>query len=627
MSDRAIGMMLVSVAILLQATPTNADEPVKPVADKTDVLVYSATPGGIAAAITAAKHGHDVLLVEPTNRIGGLLTSGLSYSDFRSFEALGGTFRDFAGRVEGHYREKFGANSEQRKACRRGTQGEPHVNLLILGKMLAEYPNVRIVKQQILAGVELGTVVEGRRPLTALTLRSTEEGTPDRKITARFFIDASYEGDLMAMAGEPYHIGREARRQYGEALAGNENGEADGQVQGYNFRLVMTDDPANRVYPPAPQGYDRKDFAGVLPLFRTGRLKKVFDDGHGGIYRAHVPRMPNNKADVNDTPKAAARLSMPDINDAYPDGDDGTRKRICEQHARYNIGLLHFLQNDAEVPKEVREDARQWGLCKDEFVDSNHIPPRLYIREARRMVGQHVYTEGDTDSAPSDARAKLHPDSIAISDYILNCHGTGRTGTRFDGKHQGEFYKFVQPSQIPYGVIVPTRTTNLLVPVAVSASHVGFSMLRYECVWMSLGQASGHAAHLSLKHNTASQKVGVSELQALIHADSGITIYLADVLPGSKDFTAVQWLGSHGFFHGLHDTKGKPLPKPKSLGGQYNEAFPFHAVEMGKLLDVATEEKWRRLAASLKSPVAPSAEFIGLSRGVMLRAVYQNRPK
>lgn len=116
-------------------------------------------------------------------------------------------------------------------------------------------------------------------------------------------------------------------------------------------------------------------------------------------------------------------------------------------------------------------------------------------------------------------------------------------------------------------------------------------------------------------------------LQALIHADSGITIYLSDVLPGSKDFTAVQWLGSHGFFHGLHDTKGKPLPKPKSLGGQYNEAFLFHAVEMDKLLDVATEEKWRRLAASLKSPVAPSGEFIGQSKGVMLRAVYQNRPK
>src|SRR5690606_29169249 len=129
--------------------------------------------------------------------------------------------------------------------------------------------------------------------------------------------------------------------------------------------------------------------------------------------------------------------------------------------------------------------------CRDEFADSDHIPPQLYIREARRLIGQHVYTEHDTDPAPNDARAKWHPDSIAISDYILNCHGTGRIGSRFDGQHAGEFYKFVQPSQIPYGVIVPTKTANLLVPVAVSASHVGFSMLRYECVWMSLGQAAG----------------------------------------------------------------------------------------------------------------------------------------
>jgi hypothetical protein len=343
------------------------------------------------------------------------------------------------------------------------------------------------------------------------------------------------------------------------------------------------------------------------------------------IYKLHVPLLPNRKADVNDVSHGVVRLSMPDINDAYPTADAATRRRIIQEHLDYNVGLLHFLQNDEAVPPKVQEEARQWGLCRDEFQESDHIPPQLYIREARRMVGQYVYTERDTDSPPGEVRARLHPDSIAISDYILNCHGTGRTGTRFDGQHQGEFYKFVQPSQIPYGVIVPTKTTNLLVPVAVSSSHVGFSMLRYEPVWMSLGQAAGHAAHLSLTHDLPVQDVSIAELQDLIHADNGITIYVADVLPGSEDFAAVQWLGTHGFFHGLHDPQGKPIPRPKTLVGQYNEAFPLHAVELEKPLDERTETHWRGLAGSLGISLEQPAEYVGQERGKMLREIDRQR--
>lgn len=613
--------VLVGFSSLLSAEP----KAVPP--EQFDVLVYGATPGGVASAISAARHGHTVLLVEPTTRIGGLLTCGLSHTDFRTFEALGGTFLDFAQRVERHYRDEYGPDSEQAK-CWRGTHGEPKVNLLVLEKMLAEHKSIQVVKEHTLVDVMTGEYVGGRRPLVAVALRSTGKSKETRKINARVFIDASYEGDLLAKAGEPYHIGREAKRQYGESLAGDESGAADGQVQGYNFRLVMTDRPDNRVYPDAPEGYRREDFAPVLKLFQDGKVKAVFGNKVDAIYKLQFPPLPNGKCDVNDMSNGPVRLSMPDINDGYPDADATGRKAIFDRHLYHNIGMLYFLQNDSAVPKALREDARKWGLCKDEFAATGHIPPQLYIREARRLIGQYVFTERDTDPAPNDARAQFHSDSIAISDYILNCHGTGRTGTRFDGKHTGEFYKLVQPCQIPYGVIVPTKTTNLLVPVAVSSSHVGFSMLRYEPVWMSLGQAAGHAAHLSLKNGSPVQKLRVGELQDLIHADQGMTIYVSDVPSGSKDFAVVQWAGNRGFLHGLYDPKGKALPKPKSLGGQYSEAFPYHQAALNDPLDKHVEAHWRRLAESLGIKLPPEDQY--KSRGQMLRDIHRlatNRSK
>jgi hypothetical protein len=585
-----------------------------------DVLVYGATPGGIGAALAAAKHGHSVLLVEPTHRIGGMLTCGLSHADFRTFEALGGTFRDFADRVERHYRDKYGPDSPEAR-CWRGTHAEPHVNLLVLEAMLAERPSIRVAKRTVLAGVEVGEFVEGRRPIRSVRLRGDDGNGEPVTVRARLFIDATYEGDLLAPAGESYHVGREARGQYGEPLAGDERGDADGQVQGYSYRLIMTDRPGNRVPAPAPPGYRREDFIGVLPFLTGGKVKSVFGP-KDAIYKLQFPPLPNGKSDVNDMSNGPVRLSMPDVNDAYPDGDAATRKRIVDRHLAHNIGLLHFLQNDPEVPEAMREDARKWGLCKDEFADTGHIPPQLYIREARRLVGQYVYTQRDTDQAPDDARARRHADSIGISDYILNCHGTGRTGTRFEGKHTGEFYKWVQPSQIPYGVIVPAKTTNLLVPVAVSASHVGFSMLRYEYVWMNLGQAAGHAAHLSLSQGRPVHRVDVAGLQDLLHADRGITVYVSDVPPGSPDFAPVQWAGNRGFLHGLHDPKGQPPPRPKSLGGQYFEAFPHHAAELDAPLTAELEARWRKLAEGYGITLPPASEYAGKKRGDLLRDIH-----
>ncbi|MCR9116264.1 MAG: FAD-dependent oxidoreductase [bacterium] len=582
---------------------------------RSDVLIYGATPSGIAAAVSAAKGKRSVILVEPTNRIGGMMTSGLSYTDFRSFESLTGFFFDFSQRVEREYEMKYGVDSEQAKAAFRGTHGEPVVNLRVFQRMLAEHATIKVIHEQRLATVSTTRFVRGRRKIVSATFERKDGST--KTIQASVFIDASYEGDLMAAAGEPYHIGRESRRQYGETMAGDAQGNADGQVQGYNLRLIMTTVKSNQRQTLPPDGYDRADFVGVLPVFESSKLKHVFAADRSGVFRAHLPLMPNNKTDVNDTPHSPVRLSMPDINDAYPEGDQAIRREIIEQHYYYNIGLLYFLQNDEAVPPSIRADANRWKLCRDEFPETDGVSPQLYIREARRLIGQHVFTGRDTQQAEDDARSVLHRDSIAIGDYVHNCHGTGRIGSRFDGRHDGEFYKPIPPYQIPYGVIVPAKSTNLLVPTACSASHFGFGALRLEPIWCALGQAAGWAASLSLEEDTVVQNLNVAKLQSLLHADRSATIYVADVPPTSPHFAAVQWFGARG---GLHGLSAANQPKPKSLGGQYSEAFPGHFVRLDAPLDTAFRQ--RNLTEKQRnSDDIKSAK----TRGEFIEAIYQSQ--
>ncbi len=351
----------------------------------------------------------------------------------------------------------------------------------------------------------------------------------------------------------------------------------------------MTRVEENRLMPTAPEGYDRKDFENIVPVLESGKLEGIFSGSRGSIFRAHLPLLPNGKADVNDTPHSPVRLSMPDINDGYPEGDAETRAGIIREHLYYNVGLLYFLQNDQAVPEKYRQEALSWGWCKDEFMETGGIPPQLYIREARRLVGQHVFTGNDTRQAAGDARSILHTDSIAIGDYVHNCHGTGRRGTRFDGEHTGEFYDPIMPYQIPYGVIVPAKTTNLLVPVACSASHFGFGALRLEPIWSALGQAAGWAAHLAMEGGTTVQSIDVPALQKLLHREDSATIYLSDILPGNPLFATAQWLGTQGGFHGMYPDG---QPKPEFLFGQYSAAFPGHFVEPGLPLAPGLLKKW-----------------------------------
>lgn len=553
--------MIVLLAILLQP-------------EKADVLVYGATPAGIAASIAAAKGGRDVLLIEPTGRIGGMVTNGLSHSDFRTFEGLTGAFLDFSRRVQARYGKP--------EISFRGTHAEPKVNLSVFEEMLAEHSRIRVKRRLPLSGV------------TRLGNRVASATFGSASVQAALFIDATYEGDLLAAAGVPFRVGREARSEYGESLAPE---TADGQLQGYNFRLIMTREPANRVAPVAPPGYRREDFLEVLPLFASGRLKTVFGTTPTAVYKAQTPPLPNGKFDVNDMSHGPVRLSMPPSNAAWPDVE--ARKALAAEHVRHNTGLLYFLRNDPDVPERVRAEARDWGWCADEFTENGHLPEQLYVREARRMAGLRVFTERDTDPAPDDARAVFQPDSIAVGDYGPNCHGTGHAGPLFGGKHVGEFYKPVAPYQVPYGTIVPKEVENLLVPVACSSSHVGFCALRLEPIWMSLGQAAGWAAHLSLRDGLPVQRVPPAKLQALLHADGAATTYVSDILPGAPEFVAVQRWAAAGGLHGLHPPLAKPGQRGAQIVGQYYQAFPGHAADLDRPVEPSQIPRWTALARSL----------------------------
>ncbi len=576
------------VGVLFESSTANAFDNINP---HPEVVVYGGTPAGIAAAIAAGQSGHQVLLVEPYSWVGGMVTNGLSHTDFRTFEGLTGTFLKFTKRVKAHYAQKHGPDSPQARGCFRGTHGEPHVNLQVFREMLAEHKTIQVRKQFRLIGVSR----QKNRIVSAVFESDGTKGT----IHAKFWIDATYEGDLMAMAKVPFQVRRESREQYGESLAPE---KADKQVQGYNFRLIMTPDPNRRVKPAAPPGYRREEFLPLLELYKTGKLKTVFCYPRGGIYKAQKPTLPNKVYDINDVSHGAVRLSLPQINDAWPDGTPETRKKIFAEHLRHNLGILYFLQNDKAVPDKIRRQALPWGLCKIEFPTNNHLPEQLYVREARRMVGMKTFTQQNTVYAKRDARSIFQPDSIGIGDYGPNCHGTAHEGPRFGGRHVGEFYKSVAPYQIPYGVLIPKNCDNLLVPVACSSSHVGFCAIRLEPIWTGLGQASGFAASVALKEKVAAAKVSVPKVQKLLHTNGAATIYVSDVLPDSPDFATVQWWGSKGGLHGLAPTPKRLGQRGKHIVGQYFKAYPGQAVELKKPLDQKLKKRWLALAQRLGLP-------------------------
>jgi hypothetical protein len=600
----------------------------------TDVVIYGATPAGIFAAINAAREGHSVALVEEYPHIGGLMTGGLSFTDFRSLESLSGTFNEYRFRVLEYYKKKYGPNSQQILDSYSGVNAEPRITLLIFEQMLAELPSIKVLTRHRLHDTSVTKQKDGSLKINAATFTDL---TSEKRvsISGKVFIDATYEGDLAVAAGAEYRIGRESRDDYCEIHAGHiftKNGQivtgstgvGDNKVQAYNFRLIMTDSAANRRMIAKPALYNREEFLPIADVFANGKVKQIFTQTREGILR--VQPLVNRKADINDIKNAPVRMSSLGKNYEYPNGSPEVRARIIAEHREHILGMIYFLQNDESIPLAARQEAREWGLAKDEFTDNDNFPYRLYIREARRIMGDVVLTENSTNLAPGSIRSRLEPNAIAICDYALNCHGVSAPGPLYPDMTEGDFNASPQPFQIPYGVMLPKKFENLLVPVAISSTHVGFCGIRLEPTWSALGQAAGLAAHLSIKNQVPTPQVKVPDLQALLLNKGAKIIYVSDVETDSPYFKAVQYFGSKGFFHDLYSPEEVSLRSVPVLKLQYSGPMLYHNIEPEKTLQSELARNWiSKLNKEKQDSATKLFQSKAWKRGEFLLALFQNR--
>jgi hypothetical protein len=499
--------------------------------ERYDLVVYGGTAGGVMTAVSGAREGLKVALLEPGAHLGGMATGGLSRTDFGKKEVIGGYALEFYWRVG----RKYGI---QRFAQDVAWFYEPKVGEQVLREML-EQAGVRVLMRHRLrekTGVE--------KSGTKLASIETENGA---RFAGRMFADCSYEGDLMAQSGVRYTIGRESQAEYGESLAGvrertplhqflarvspyDSNGKllaevdsgprgapgsADKKVQAYNFRMILSEDPANQAAFPKPPAYNPK---------RYELLARLLDAMTAKLGRAPVmqevtliAKIPNGKADINN--QGAFSTDYIGKSWGYPDGDYATRARIWQDHVDYVKGFFYFLAHDSRVPASLQKEINSWGLAKDEFVDMENWPHQLYIREARRMAGEFVVTQKDLQT---DLKK---PDAIGMGSYNSDSHNIQRLATA-DGavENEGDMQVAVTPYQIPYRVMLPKRdqAVNLLVPVCFSASHVAYSSLRMEPQYMILGHAAGVAASLALKSGKPVQEISVAALQAKLKSQGAV---------------------------------------------------------------------------------------------------------
>jgi hypothetical protein len=502
-----------------------------------DVVVVGGTPGGIAAAIAAARLGRTVALTEYHPHVGGMSASGLGKSDIKNHDVVRGLFAEFVGRVAKHYRDQYGAGSENVRLCRDGYYYEPSVAERLFNEMLAEQKSItRLPNHQLLSAERSGHRV------IAATVRDRATGAA-RRLAGKIFIDATYEGDLYAAAGAEFRLGRESRDEFDEPHAGHVyfdhrnvkflpggTGAGDRRLTAYTYRLCLTDDPANahRLATP-PAGYDRRTYLGYLDDARSGRFRK-------DVITARIPftiaPIPNRKTDVNMKPVALGFV-FAEENAGYVDADWDGRERISRRIRDLTLGLLWFLQNDPEIPAAHREYANTLNLPLDEFTDNGHFPFQLYVREARRLIGEYTLTEQDVTKAGGPGRTGRHDDAIAVGEFPIDSFPyqkkqPGDT-VNLEG-YLGMLRSLTRLYQIPYRIMIPKIVDGLLVPVAASTTHVAYSTIRMEPTWMVLGQAAGVAAHVALQKQTLPRAVPIADVQALLRR-AGQVLDLPDQQP------------------------------------------------------------------------------------------------
>jgi len=507
-----------------------------------DVVVVGGTPGGLATAIAASRLGRRVVLVEHQAHLGGLSASGLGKSDIEDRRMIGGLFQEFVGRVRGHYLECDGPGSINRELCRDGYYYEPSVAEAVFEAMVGEEPGIEVLRSHRLLSVRCD---QGRAREITVSERGSGRA---RTLSGRVLVDATYEGDLYAMAGAAFRLGRESREEFGEPHAGvvyfdyesheflpGTTGGADVRLPAYTYRLCLTTDPANSAVLEAPPvGYDRARYLPYLDDLGAGRLgaPRHYVDGWGycpehfdTLMRAlSVTPLPNGKADVNINPRPLA-FPFAEENAGYVEGGWTEREEICRRHRDLTLGLLFFLQNDPDVPSAHRVIARGYHLPLDEFTDNGHFPFQIYVREARRLRGRYTLTEHDVTRLGDGRRTGRHHDAIAVGEFPVDSFPTRRrqpTDDRVLEGYLGMLASLTRLYQIPYRIMVPEQLDGVLVPVAASASHVAYSSIRMEPTWMAMGQAAGVAAHLAIEGDCACGDVPLGELQRLLVAQGQV---------------------------------------------------------------------------------------------------------
>lgn len=517
-----------------------------------DIVVYGGTSAAVIAAVEAAESGKSVVMVSPDVHLGGLTSGGLGWTDVGAKETIGGLSRNFYHRVYLKYqdpsawkwekRSEFGAQGQGTPAID-GDQKtmwifEPHIAEKVYEDYVKEF-DIDVYRDEWL-NREDGVVKEDGEIVSIETLSG-------KVFNGKVFIDATYEGDLMAAAGVSYHVGREPCSKYDEEWNGiqrkgvyhhrhyfgnnidpyrvpgdpssgllpriqttslEEDCTGDDKVQAYCFRVCMTNHPDNRIPWPKPENYDP---------YQYELLVRIFDAGWREWFHK-FDAIPNKKTDTNNHgPFSSDNIGM---NWDYPEASYERRREIIKEHETYQKGLLYFVANDPRVPEEVQKEMQNWGLAADEFTDNGNWPHQLYIREARRMAGEYVMTENDVMG-----RREID-DPVGMGSYTMDSHNVQRYVTR-EGYVQNEGDVGVKPKEpysISYRSLTPKKVecTNLLVPVCVSTSHIAFGSIRMEPVFMILGQSAAAAAALSIDEGVAVQDLDYDLLEEKLKKEKAI---------------------------------------------------------------------------------------------------------
>jgi hypothetical protein len=508
-----------------------------------DVVIYGGTSAAVAAAVQVKRMGKTVIIVGPDKHLGGLTAGGLGWTDSGRKEAIGGISREFYQRIKKHYDkaeawiyQKPEEYSRYRPKDDAMWVFEPHVAEQIFEELVAEY-KIPVHRDQWLNRKD-GVKKDGPR-IVSVTMLSGET------YRGRIFLDATYEGDLMATAGVSYHVGREGNEVYGETLNGvqtrnatkhqfekpvdpyikpgepasgllprihaggpGEEGHGDRRVQAYNYRMCLTKVPENRIAFPKPDNYDSMQYE---------LLARYLDKGWRAVFAKFDPA-PNAKTDTNNH----GAFSTDDIgmNYDYPEGSYERRQEILKEHEDYQKGLMWFLAYDPRVPADIREKMSQWGLAKDEFNDTDHWPHQIYVRESRRMISDFVTTELHL------RRIKPTPKPIGMGSYNMDSHNVQRyVDENGHARNEGDIQiNPGGPYPISYGAVVPkaSECTNLLAPVCVSSSHIAYGSIRMEPVFMILGQSAATAAVFAIEDDINVQDVDYSKLRARLLADGQV---------------------------------------------------------------------------------------------------------